>query len=126
VCSLNAQAARGWSDRFHGEVLGRAQLELWSRGVRRFAADRARHDPAHFVDVDYDDFVADPIGTVEAVYDRLGTPLTPAGRAAMSELHAASVSGPRRPAHRYDLADFGLTPAEVDDAFADYLAAYGR
>jgi len=126
VCSLNAQAADGWSELFRGEVLGRAQLELWSRGVRRFMADRARHDPAHFVDVDYEDFVADPIGTVEAIYDRLGTPLGPAARAAMTEMHAASISGSRRPAHRYDLADFGLTPAEVDDAFADYLAAYGR
>jgi hypothetical protein len=94
-------------------VLGRAQLALWSRGLRRFAADRARHDPARFIDVDYDDFVADPIRTVEGVYDRLGTPLTPPARAAMT----APQAGKRGPAHRYDLADFGLTSADVDAAF---------
>ncbi|GIE85867.1 sulfotransferase family protein [Actinoplanes regularis] len=114
VYSLNAQASAGWSTLFHGEVLGRAQLALWSRGLRKFAADRARHDPAHFVDVDYDDFVADPIGTAEAVYDRLGTPLTPAARTAMTMLQAEG----RGPAHRYALADFGLTVADVDAAFA--------
>jgi hypothetical protein len=113
VCSLNAHASDGWSELFRGPVLGRAQLELWSRGLRRFAADRARHDPAHFIDVDYDDFVSDPLGTVAAIYDRLGTPLTPSARAAMTALQA----GGKRPSHRYDLADFGLTTAEVDAAF---------
>ena len=115
VCSLNAQACFGWSPVFRGQVLGRDQLATWSRGLRRFAADRARHDPAHFIDVEYDDFVADPLGTVEAIYHRLGTPLTASARARMT----APQSAARRPAHRYTLDDFGLTPAEVDAAFAD-------
>ena len=115
VCSLNARASEGWSPLFRGEVLGRAQLELWSRGLRRFAAARSRHDPAQFVDVEYDDFVADPLRTVEVIYDRLGTPLTAGARAAMTALRADE----RRPAHRYTLADFGLAPTEVDAAFAD-------
>ena len=114
VCSLNARASDGWSELFRGKVLGRAQLELWSRGLRRFASDRSRHDPSRFIDVDYDAFVADPIGTMAYIYDRLDTPLTPAARAAMTSLQAE----PRRPAHRYDLADFGLTAADVDAAFA--------
>ncbi|WP_436535385.1 sulfotransferase family protein [Actinoplanes sp. HUAS TT8] len=114
VCSLNAQASAGWSTVFRGEVLGRAQLALWSRGLRTFAADRARHDPAHFVDVDYDDFVADPIATVERIYQRLGVPLSAAARAAMT----APRTGRNGPAHRYDLADFGLTGADVDAAFS--------
>ncbi|OJF15189.1 sulfotransferase family protein [Couchioplanes caeruleus] len=124
VCSLNARAARGWSERFGGETVGRGQLALWSRGVRRFLADRERHAPEHFIDVGYDDFVADPIGIVAAIYDRLGRPLSPQARTAMLALHARSRSGLARPAHRYELADFGLTAAEVDEAFGDYLATY--
>ncbi|MEU7907134.1 sulfotransferase [Actinoplanes sp. NPDC049118] len=126
VCSLNAQAARGWSELFRGEVVGRTQLELWARGVRRFMTDRAGHDPARFIDVHYDDFVADPIATVEAIYDRLGSPLTAPARSAMTALHARSVAGARRPAHSYELADFGLTGAAVDAAFDSYLAAHRR
>jgi hypothetical protein len=114
VCSLNARASEGWSSLFRGPVLGKAQLELWSRGLRQFASDRARHDQAHFIDVQYDDFVADPIGTVEAIYHRLGVSLGAEARAAMSSLQAEG----RRPSHRYDLADFGLTAAQVDAAFA--------
>ena len=60
VCSLAAQASAGWSTAFTGEVIGRDQLELWARGLERFTAVRARHDPAQFCDVGYDDFVARP------------------------------------------------------------------
>jgi hypothetical protein len=118
VCSLTAQATRGWSELFQGEVLGRAQLELWSRGVRRFTVDRQRYDPQRFIDVDYDEFVGDPLRTVAGIYERLGSVLTPSARAAMAALHSSSVS---RVGHRYELGDFGLSTALVDGAFADYL-----
>jgi hypothetical protein len=120
VCSLNAQAAAGWSDRFTGEVVGRTQLDLWARGLERFTADRAGHDPARFVDVYYEDFVADPMAVVETIYDRLGDPLTATARTAMTALHEQSRGGDRKPAHRYELADFGLSAAEVDERFAGY------
>ncbi|CAM2873433.1 sulfotransferase family protein [Skermania piniformis] len=118
ACSLAAQASAGWSETFSGDAIGRSQLELWSRGLRSFAAVRARHDPGRFVDVAYTDFVADPLHTVAEIYRQFGLNLTPAARAAMTRLHAESRTGDRRPAHRYALADFGLTEHEVDAAFA--------
>jgi hypothetical protein len=117
VCSLNAVASEGWSTIYSGQVLGRAQLSLWSRGLRAFRAARSRHDPAHFIDVRYEDFVADPIGTVDAVYSRAGLRLTGSARAAMAARHAESLRGARRPAHTYSLETFGLTPGEVNRAF---------
>ncbi|MEJ3744384.1 sulfotransferase [Actinomycetes bacterium KLBMP 9797] len=114
VCSLAAQASRGWSAAFEPAVIGRTQLDLWSRGLARFAAARARHDPDRFVDVSYEDFVAAPLRTVEGIYDRLGAPLTAPARDAMSALLA---DAGRRPAHRYTLGDFGLTDADVAAAF---------
>ena len=72
VCSLAAQATAGWSATFRGEVIGRDQLETWASGLDLFTGARARHDPARFYDVVYDDFVADPLGTVAAVYGTSG------------------------------------------------------
>jgi hypothetical protein len=120
VCSLNEQASHGWSTVFRGEVIGRGQLDLWARGLDRFTADRARHDPAQFYDVDYQDLVADPIGTVRSIYDYFGLALTEPARTAMTALHAENTSGGRRPAHRYQLSDFGLTADQVDERFAAY------
>jgi hypothetical protein len=117
VCSLSAEASRGWSTTFQGEVVGRDQLELWARGLEDFVAARARHDPARFIDVQYEDFVADPIGTAESIYGHFGLPLTPGARSAMRELHTRSTTGDQRPSHRYSLADFGLTAEQVDARF---------
>ncbi|GAA1638126.1 sulfotransferase family protein [Actinoplanes couchii] len=115
VCSLNARASAGWSTVFAGRVTGHAQLELWSRGLRRFRADRARHDPDRFVDVSYEELSADPIRTVEMIYDRLGARLSGPARSAVAE---TARGGTPKPAHAYDLASYGLTPADVDRAFA--------
>lgn len=122
VCSLNATASQGWSTLYSGAEVGKAQLELWARGVRTFMADRQPHDPAQFVDVYYEDFVDNPLGVVEQIYERLDTTLSGEARAAMTALHAQSTSGAAKPSHRYALEDFGLTPSQVDDAFAEYNA----
>ncbi|TDD80884.1 sulfotransferase [Actinomadura darangshiensis] len=123
MCSLAAHATAGWSDVFTGPTIGHDQLGLWSRGLDLFRAERARRDPAQFADVHYDDFVRDPIGTVEGVYGRFGLPFTAEARTAMTRLHDESSTGAAKPAHRYSLEDFGLTAAQVDDRFADYTAS---
>ncbi|NDU75835.1 sulfotransferase [Actinomadura sp. DSM 109109] len=122
MCSLAAHATAGWSNAFTGAVIGRDQLDLWSRGLELFRAERERHDPARFADVHYDDFVRDPLGTVESVYARFGMPFTGEARAAMERVHGQSATGAAKPAHRYSLSDFGLTPEEVDERFAGYTA----
>ncbi|MBA0128202.1 sulfotransferase [Haloechinothrix sp. YIM 98757] len=119
VCSLAAHATEGWSERFTGDVIGRDQLELWSRGLRRFTAERAKHDPAQFCDVAYEDFVADPVGTVEGIYTHFGLEMSQRARDAMLRMQRESTSGARKPAHRYALADFGLTGEDVDARFAE-------
>jgi hypothetical protein len=124
ACSLAAHATEGWSRIFTGAVIGRGQLELWARGLDHFMAVRSRHDESRFCDVRYADFAADPIGTIEAVYGRFGIPLTGPAADAMRAVQAASArAGGARPAHRYALADFGLTAAQVDERFAGYFGA---
>ncbi len=86
ACSLAAHATDGWSERFTGATIGADQLELWARGLELFTAERARHDPASFCDVRYEDFVADPVATVESVYERFGLELSGAAADAMRGL----------------------------------------
>jgi len=112
-CSLSEHTTKGWSNTFSGKVIGETQLELWSRGLREFTAARARHDPAQFVDVDFADLRTDPLGTVESIYRTFGIEFTDAARAAMTALDAESRSGDRKPVHRYELAEYGLTEDQV-------------
>ena len=122
VCSLAAQASAEWSTTFRGKVIGRDQLETWAYGLDRFTEARAGHDPAQFYDIEYDDFVANPLGTVAAVYQHFGLALS--GRAADAIRALCEQSpGTAGPGHRYALSDFGLTAEQVDERFAGYHRA---
>jgi hypothetical protein len=117
MCSLAAQASAGWSPVFQGTVIGRDQLETWARGLALFNAARSRYPAAQFYDVAYEDLVTSPLGTVEKVYDAFGLTLSEEAAEAMRPLlPGGSGSGGGR--HRYTLADFGLTEAEVNERFA--------
>jgi hypothetical protein len=118
MCSLAQHTTEGWSTAFVGATIGADSLETWSRGLERFNAVRATADPAQFCDVDYADLVADPLGTVAAVYDHFGIEMTEAARVAIAQTDAESRQGPRAPKHSYSLADYGLTEAQVADRFA--------
>lgn len=123
--SLAHRTAADWSTRFTPEYIGSSQLDLWARGVREFDAARARHeaDPASratFVDVDHRELLDDPASVVERVYAAAGTGLPEDVRAAVVAENERSLSGDRAPAHRYTLADYGLTEAQVAERFAGY------
>ena len=125
MCSLAHRTAADWSTRFTPEYIGASQLDLWARGVETFDAVRARHeaDPssrARFIDVEHRELVADPAGVVERVYAAAGEALTDEVRAAVEAENARSLSGDRAPAHRYTLADYGLSEEQIAERFAGY------
>ncbi|MCW2495723.1 sulfotransferase [Jatrophihabitans sp.] len=115
--SLSAQATLGQSELFLGEVIGRSQLELWARGGEAFAEARTRHDPSHFLDIEFAEFNVDPVGVALRVYEHFDIPLSEAAVAAIHAEGDDSRSEARRPTHKYSLADFGLTEADVEARF---------
>ncbi len=117
MCSLAQHTTEGWSNNFSGEVIGQDSLETWSRGLHLFDAERAKHDGAQFCDVDYFEFIKDPIAAVEGIYRRFDIDFTDAARTAMTDMHAESQRGPRAPKHTYSLADYGLTHEQVREQF---------
>ncbi|HEY9328061.1 MAG TPA: sulfotransferase [Streptomyces sp.] len=118
TCSLAEQGKHDMSDAYDRDTIGRTQLALWSRGIEHFETARRRYDPRQFLDVDYQDFVSDPLGTVGGIYDHFGLEFTPRAREAIEASHRKSLGAHRRPDHRYSLQDFGLSEADVDQAFA--------
>ena len=81
MCSL-IQYVRSWSsDRDDAHELGAEQLACWAEGVRRAMDFRKRLGDNRFVDVSFADLNADPIGTLESGYDRLGLTFSDEARA---------------------------------------------
>ena len=76
------------------------------------------------VDVFFDQYMADEMGTLQRVYDAAGIELTDQARA---EIAAYQASHPRGQAGQvvYDLrGDFDITPEQVRSRFTSYLGAF--
>jgi Sulfotransferase family len=116
-CSLSAETTTGHSTTYVGEVIGRTQLDLWSRAFHAFHDARPKYDQGQFIDIAFQDLVTDPLGVTRRVYDRFGLDWTPEVQAAIEEIDQESKQGNARPSHTYTLADYGLTEDRVRSAF---------
>ena len=104
-------------------VLGPEQLADLSAMLDRAVEFREAHPELQqrWCDVSYADLVDDPWATVRAVYEHFGWALEPAAFAAMEAWQERQAERRRHEVrHRYDLADYDITPAAVDAAFARY------
>lgn len=119
MCSLAQHTTEGWSNTFVGDVIGADSMETWSRGLELFNAERAKHDPAQFYDLDYFKLIKDPVGAVADIYQAFGIEFTDAARESVSNTHEESKKGPRAPKHTYSLSDYGLTDEQVRERFKD-------
>ena len=113
----SAETTEGHSDSYIGGVIGHTQLDLWSRSFHAFHDARPRYDQAQFVDVSFDDFRADQVGTVRSIYQAFDLDWTPAVEAAVREADEELKGGGKAPSHRYALKDYGLTEDRVRAAF---------
>lgn len=118
MCSLAQHSTEGWSNTFVGAQIGKDVLDTWSEGIARFRQARVSHNPDQFYDVDYFDFVADPVATAHNVYRHFGLPLTEEAVLAIEQASAQGKEGPGAPRHRYSLTDYGLTAEQVRARFA--------
>jgi hypothetical protein len=123
VCSLIAYIRSWSSDRKDPEELGAEQLAWWVEGIGRAMDFRRKFGDDCFVDVSFADLQTDPVNTVARSYEQLGLSFTDDARAHV-QVWAEDHKPGHRGAHSYDLADYGLTPERVREAFGDYLSAY--
>lgn len=114
MCSLAEASTRGTSTVFVDDTIGRTQLDLLAREQERYRAARAGH-PDSFLDVSYEDLVAEPVAVARTVHAAAGMAWDDAVETSVREELAASRSGHRAPRHSYTLADYGLTEAQVRD-----------
>ena len=125
VASLLCAVHRGF---FGDEALGPREigafaLEHLAISIRRVLDFRRRHGDHRFIDVRHGAFNADPFATVDAIYGWLGMELAPDARDAMRAWLERNRKGAHGE-HTYSAEEFGLDPARIRAAFADYIAAF--
>ncbi len=123
MATMIAYAARMYTDRVDAPGLGRYWADRIDDLLTACVRDHHVLDPARSVDVRFDDFMADEVGTVRSVYDRAGQPLDARARESIDGYLAAHQRG-RLGTIDYRPEDVGLDVAELRERFAPYVARF--
>lgn len=124
VSSMLAHARGFFSDRVDPRRVGQQWLAKTGRMVERGMQTRARRGEQAFLDVRYEDLVADPRKQVQRICDFADAPLPAAGERAIRDFLSRNPQH-KHGRHEYALGDFGLDEAEVLRRFGRYRDHYG-
>lgn len=103
--------------------IGRDWLEILKRSMDAAMSIRDQRSASQFYDVDYDALVLDPMGMVRKIYTHFGVELTVTAEAKM-KTWLEKDRQLERLGHRYTLAQYGLSPEDLERAFAEYIRRY--
>ena len=99
-------------------------VERVEKLLRACVRDRERLPAGQSLDILFDDFMADDIGTVEQIYHLAGIPMTDTARRQLEHFLEAHPRG-RYGQILYDLeGDFGISPARLRERFSFYYERY--
>lgn len=108
IAALAPLIARGQASAFEREIAQRADGTL---------------PDEQFVDIRYADLIAEPLGTIEYLYDRLGWSLEPGVLRAMHDYLRGKPKGSRG-AHVYSMEQMGLDSAAELRRYAAYIERF--
>jgi len=123
ICSMT-EALMSGRESFDASQLGPVVMEFYATSLDRGLAARAQQAEERFVDVDYRDFVAEPLASAHRIYEHFGLPLPQAAGDALAA-HALDNPQGKHGRHEYSLEQYGLTPERVRERFASYIESYG-
>jgi hypothetical protein len=108
-----------YSDKADAEAVGEQWNRRMARALRHGMAVRERMPPERFLDVHFEDTVAEPQAVVERIYQFAGLQLTPQTRSAMAQWLQAN-GREKRAVHHYSPGQFGLSEEILQRDYAEY------
>ncbi len=124
MATMVAYTARIALDPVDPHAIGHYWADLLAEMLSTCAETRDVWPDDQSVDVQFDAFMADDVGTLARIYDLAGQPLDDRARAA----HRAYLDAHRRDRFgrvHYELADVGLDADDLERAFAGYVERFG-
>jgi hypothetical protein len=112
-----------YSDKADAEAVGEQWNRRMARALRHAMAVREHMPTGRFLDVHFEDTVAEPLAVVERIYQFAGLELTPQTQSAMGQWLQAN-GREKRAVHHYSPDQFGLSEAILQRDYAEYRARH--
>lgn len=107
-------------------AVGQEVMRNWSEAMRRYLAVRNRlGNDERIIDVDYEQIRVNPMPIMHEIYERHGYTMSPDAERVMRDWHNNNEQG-KHGKHVYSLAECGLTEADVERTYAEYIERFIR
>ncbi|HSH02638.1 MAG TPA: sulfotransferase [Anaerolineae bacterium] len=121
-CSLIGTMRGSQSNQVDAHALGQEWLTRWATMTNKTVTYRQQNQQQNqaFLDIYFQDMMNDPISTVRHIYHHFGYNYTPEFEQRMQQW---LTTNPRHKhgKHHYTMAEFNLTPDQINHHFAPYL-----
>lgn len=122
-CSMEASLYRMGSTDVTHPMIGAYWLTRLKAWLDHFMSVRAKADPARFIDVSYKELLQHPTQQGERVLSMAGIIMSNEIRDGMAEWIEAN-KREHRAAHKYTLEDFGLSKADIEHQYSNYITKF--
>lgn len=119
VYRLRAQNEPGISK----EQVGRQQLQVWAKIIEKNMQLRRENPQLNIIDVNYTDFIARPIDTIQSIYSKFNIPWSDTIETSVKDW-AAENQKDKHGVHEYSAEEYGLSDALILETFTDYIDAF--
>lgn len=121
AASLISSVRSLYSDSEDAFRSGKEQAATWSDCYNRFLASRKKLNKENqIIDLKFEEFVSDQVGTIEKIYNRFNWNFTAEAKQKMTTFLAKNPKD-KHGAHNYTLEDFGLKESEINTQFEEYI-----
>lgn len=104
--------------------LGPESLRFLSKMANEAIKFRESHPELEhrWIDISFFDLIEDPYGVIEAIFNHLDCSFSQESKSRMDTYMTATKERLRgRKKHQYDIADYNLSPEDIDEAFSPYF-----
>jgi Ni/Co efflux regulator RcnB len=103
--------------------VAREQMESWAHAAEAGMRFRDEHGSDQFYDLQFRDFMADPVGSVKRIYERFDQALSAEGEKQLQAWRDDHPQG-KHGQHAYQKQDIGVSEDEILERFAEYMKRY--
>jgi len=108
---------------FDKRQLGPVVMEYLARKMEKAIAVRKKVDPARFIDIQFEDFIEEPLKTADNIYARFHMPMSADVTQRMKNYADAHPMG-KHGKHEYQLDEYGLSADGILKRFDFYIREY--
>jgi hypothetical protein len=122
-CSNQTLTMRDSAGNFDEKRLGGQAIQMFTEALHNMIAVRRKMPASRFIDIQYQDMMADPIGQFRHAMQLMGLTVGPDDQQAASTWMAQN-GRDTHPRHQYMAEDYGITDAQIAATFKFYSDAF--